>query len=385
MEQKRALVSLIMPIYRNQPYLRDAIQSVFAQDYHPLEIIIQDDASPDDAFEIVKQMAEEYNGPHTIKIGKNKTNRAMENYNVMMRKASGHYIVVAHDDDIQNPDRVSRIMDAFEAYNVSMVSSNSVRISADGAGLGPNHEMPEHQLRPQDYAEFGWSPQTHGASFAWTKDVFDSFGPLKNLSSPNVSDWVLPFRASLLRGIHYIQTPLLQRRVHVKSRGAIGSTTDDIDIYRVERFSESIVQFTYLRATADTALENKLISKKLHNDLVEKIDKQLVASARIFSHHRNRLLKRKQRVSWVPADGGVTQADMPNLGVNDANLDLFINGGRMHKFPKGLKTRPNVIAAIKGSPWYVIAFKKPHRIHYWWTVRWLQAKFKYAAREKINA
>ena len=68
----------------------------------------------------------------------------MANYNVLMDKASADYVIVAHDDDIQYPDRVSRIMDTFLTQNVSMVTSNAICINASevravpSISIGPN-------------------------------------------------------------------------------------------------------------------------------------------------------------------------------------------------------------------------------------------------------
>ena len=375
MASDRPLVSVIMPIYRNQPYLKDAIESVLAQDYQPLEIIIQDDASPDDAFQKVKRMIKGYSGPHTIKLGKNRNNRAMENYNVMIRKASGDYIVVAHDDDIQNPDRVSNIMQAFAQNNVSMVSSNTVRITAAGARLGTDSINSDHQMRPKDYAQIGWSPQSHGATIGFHKEVFDKFGPLNNTRSPNISDWVLPFRASLLRGIHYLSKPQMQRRVHQKSRSAAGRVTDDQEIFRVERFSERLVQLSYLRETSFHALETGIIAQDQFDELIEAIEGEIVQSAQTFSRSRNRLLTRKLRVSWISyADGQITKDDMPNLGLTNDNSALLTAGGQMQNLPKEFSNRKNLVAAIKGPPWYLVALRQPFRIRYWLAIRTLQSQ-----------
>ena len=49
----RPLVSVIIPIYNGAAYLEETLQSVFAQDYNPMEILLIDDGSTDTSLDIV--------------------------------------------------------------------------------------------------------------------------------------------------------------------------------------------------------------------------------------------------------------------------------------------------------------------------------------------
>ena len=302
----------------------------------------------------------------------------MANFNVLMEKASGDYIVAAHDDDIQYPDRISRIMDAFLTHDVSMVTSNSVRIAANGDVIGPDKKAAEDRLIIADeFAATGWSPFVYGAALSWHRDVFDQFGPIDINGTARASDWIIPYRASLLKGIYYLKSPALSRRIHVNSRGAIGRNTDDQDIFVVETHSESITQLVYMLKTTQDALAGGMIGDAKHQSLAASIQELIVRNSQHVARARNRLHMRKLRATWIGhSAGAVTTSDVPNLGVTGDGMETLTPECIMATLPKRLSTRRKIVKAVKGTPWYWVALKNPLGIRYWWAVRRLQREFR---------
>ncbi len=354
----RPLVSVLVPVYQNKPYLEPALKSILALDYHPLEIIIQDDASPDDAFEAVEQIVGAYDGPHTVKIGKNDTNLSMGNYNVLMEKASGDYLVIAHDDDIQFPDRVSRLMDAFRDHDVSMVTSNAVSI--DGQGVELREDMlnaEDKRLDAEDVTQLEWPKYYNGATLSWRRAVFDVFGPIDVLGTARTSDYIIPFRASLLNGIYYLKSPTMYRREHTTSRGSIGRNTNDANILDAERASEHITQWAYVLATLRSAVNEKIVDAERGAHLETNIVNAMIEAATMLARARNQLHLRKKRMAWIDhGAGAVTELD---IVLDPATQD---NSGTM------LPKRNRGLAATYRPRWYQVALQHP--LHF---KRWIEA------------
>lgn len=363
---RRPLVSVVVPVYRHQPYLVPALESILALDYEPLEIVIRDDASPDDAFDVVQRVVGAYRGPHTVKIGRNDRNLSMANFNVLMEEASAEYIVAAHDDDIQYPDRVSRLMDAFLQHGVSMVTSNAVQIDRTGARIGIDQEnVEDFRLTAEDMTQLEWPKYYQGATLSWHRDVFDRFGPVDVLGTARTSDFIIPFRAALLNGLYYLKSPTMDRRVHADSRGHIGRNTNDESIFEVERASEHITQWVYVLETCREAVRDQIIDEDRGARLERNIMGSMLDAASKLARNRNMLHMRKKRMAWIGHDAGaVTELDI--VSAADADMGAFLRG----------QSRIHTLEAIRGPRWYKIAMRRPLEVKRWLEVRRLQQRFR---------
>lgn len=93
--------TILLPAYKTN-YLKDCIDSVLAQTYPLLELIIVNDASPENIHDIVEQ----YNDPR-IRYFENEQNygakRLVEQWNYCLSLAKNDYIICMGDDDLLSP------------------------------------------------------------------------------------------------------------------------------------------------------------------------------------------------------------------------------------------------------------------------------------------
>ncbi len=118
------LVSVLLPVYNGQAYVREAIESVLAQDYPSFEFIIVDNASTDSTPAIIG----EYSVDQRIKVYRNeKTLPRLENFVRAFDLAAGEscWLKYIGDDDRLLPSCLSVMVRAAEhAANVGLVSSH---------------------------------------------------------------------------------------------------------------------------------------------------------------------------------------------------------------------------------------------------------------------
>lgn len=130
MDQKT--VSLIIPVYNVRDYLRKCLDSVAAQTYKDLEVIIVNDGATDDSLEIALQYTAKY--PHfrcyTIE---NRGLGGARNYG--MEYATGDYILFLDSDDYIAENCVEILVAAAEKNGSDVVACNCYDVREDGSVL----------------------------------------------------------------------------------------------------------------------------------------------------------------------------------------------------------------------------------------------------------
>ena len=98
-------VSVILTSYNHAKYLRQAIDSVLGQTYNNLELIIWDDCSQDNSWEIIKS----YSDTRVLAYRNQGHMRAVFGINKAISDvANGNYIAIHHSDDIWEPDKLEK-------------------------------------------------------------------------------------------------------------------------------------------------------------------------------------------------------------------------------------------------------------------------------------
>lgn len=98
-QDKKPLVSVIVPNYNHAPYLKERLDSIYQQTYQNIEVILLDDFSSDNSVEVLKQYARKY--PHNTRLIVNEENsgKVFRQWNKGLSLAKGELIWIAESDD----------------------------------------------------------------------------------------------------------------------------------------------------------------------------------------------------------------------------------------------------------------------------------------------
>lgn len=132
------LVSVVMPAYKAN-YLEVALESVLAQTYRPLELVVCDDCRGDEVREIVERFAKR--ADFDVRYYRNpKRLYEINNLARCIGLASGEYIKFLYDDDLLQPKCVASLLELMQSDpDISLASSRRRRIDAKGRDLPDIH------------------------------------------------------------------------------------------------------------------------------------------------------------------------------------------------------------------------------------------------------
>jgi glycosyltransferase involved in cell wall biosynthesis len=258
MSIEKPLISLVLLSYNQTAYIEDAIKGVLSQTYQNLEIILSDDCSRDNTFDLIKKLVSDYRGPHTIFLNKNDVNVGLISHvNKAFEMASGEIVVLAAGDDISLPNRVQDIADIFRIYeNIFSVSMDFQNIDISGNLIETRNPYREGSFSLNDYFKNKRMP-INGCTRAYHRGVFDVFGAL-NLDC-GVEDATLVFRAILLGESYH------SKKLGVKYRKLDNSLSNSISLEHMEgkinqRITDS--KIAYERNITNVEIVNYLESNK---------------------------------------------------------------------------------------------------------------------------
>jgi glycosyltransferase involved in cell wall biosynthesis len=232
------LVSVIIPSYNHARYLAATLDSVLAQSWRPLEVIVVDDASTDETSEVLAAYRDRV---RTIRLESNSGGPARPR-NTAINLARGEYLSFFDSDDLMNPEKLTLQIGFLQRFqDLPLVFSDFENFYADGRVerfLSAAHEafwqMPklplapgEFRIRSSDAFDTMIADSFAGTSgIVMRRSLVEAVGGFdETLSNTNDQDFL--FRVSRKFDLGYVDSVLHRRRMHstnISSRlAAIGA------------------------------------------------------------------------------------------------------------------------------------------------------------------
>ena len=128
------IVSIGVPVYNGERYIRSALDSLLAQTFTDFEMIISDNASTDATYEICKEYEAR---DHRISLFRNDSNLGqIMNWRSVFDKSRGKYFMWGSEHDLWHPEFIEALVKALDDYpDLVLAYPLTVAIDAEGARL----------------------------------------------------------------------------------------------------------------------------------------------------------------------------------------------------------------------------------------------------------
>lgn len=162
------LLSIVVPTYNRIAMLRQAVASALAQDGEGFEVVVVDDASEDGTWEYLC-------GLSGVRISRNRTRLGLAaNWNHAISLSRGHYVLILQDDDLAEPNLVSRL--AAEA-GPDLICFANCQIDAKGGNRVLYWQSERRLLEPPDgLLEYAAGPLFSSTHLLFRREVFERLG-----------------------------------------------------------------------------------------------------------------------------------------------------------------------------------------------------------------
>ena len=217
----RPLVSVVIPVYNGENYMREAIDCVIAQTYEHIEILVVNDGSTDSTEEIalsygakIRYFSKENGGVSTA-------------LNLGIANMSGEYFSWLSHDDLYTPDKIEKNIAALDlSAPTRIVYSDYYSIDEKGKPCGTT--VSAGKLHRSADCELGLFPVIkgliHGCSLLIHRSHFERVGVFDE-SLRATQDYELWFKMFRNQRLIYIPEPLVMGRIHPTQTGFISDKT----------------------------------------------------------------------------------------------------------------------------------------------------------------
>ena len=222
--------SILVPAYKST-YLKECIQSILSQTYNDFELIIVDDASPEDLKSIVEEFVD-----NRICYYRNETNcgaiNVVDNWNICLNYSKGEYVICMGDDDKLLPnclEEYNKLISEFPGLNIyhgwtEIIDENSI-----------TYKMQEARPLWEGVFSLMWhrlnGRRQYIGDFLYKSSFLKNNKGFYKLPLAWGSDDITAYMASIDKGVANTQIPVFQYRENVESISKSGNIPIKIKTY----------------------------------------------------------------------------------------------------------------------------------------------------------
>ena len=240
---KDFFVSICIPVRNGARYLPRTLDSLMAQSYRTLEIVVSDNCSTDETPDIIRA----YQVKHPIRYIRNDIPMAVgeDNFNRCVELAQGDAVCVFHADDVYHPDIIKRQVEVLQQHERVGAVLTMADVMDENGKVFSRYSLPKELKRPQPgiygFDEIFATTLKHENSFLVCpsamvrKRVFDELGGWEYDKYKSAADLGLWFKIAQRHDIAILDEPLVKYRIsrQQESFRLTRQRTERADFFRI--------------------------------------------------------------------------------------------------------------------------------------------------------
>lgn len=228
------IVSVIIPCYNGEAFIDQSIESVYIQDYAPIELIVVDDESTDSSAQRIKAWQQRFSQKgNTLKYVYQKNRGLGGAIDTGLKHVTGAYLTLLDADDVYLPGAIGKKAQFLDTYpDYAGVRNNGWRVSGADRRLFITDEKEKQITDLFTALSFGKTNNWAGTYMVRTSILFEAY-PDRNIDPSRLGqNFQILLPVAYGRKFGYIDEPLMEYRIQPESH----SQAVDADVqYEKER------------------------------------------------------------------------------------------------------------------------------------------------------
>lgn len=281
-----ALVSIALATYNGEKFIAEQMESILNQSFQDFEVIIHDDCSADETYNLLRQFAQK---DSRIVLKKNEYNLGFaKNFKTIVDDCSGKYIAFSDQDDIWDIRHLEVLLSIIE--NKDIACGNALLVDQDNNSLGFTMKDVVGMKTEIKSDQICWrlflDNFVQGATMLVRRELCQKYIPVPDVVK--FHDYWLALVASLNNGVAYTSEVVLRYRQHENN---VTKNTRSSIIREIYNSFNGINKKHFLRQTEvlsclrERFKNNRVVedSYKFYNDCYNRnVDKQ---DCKYFEEH----------------------------------------------------------------------------------------------------
>lgn len=267
------LISVVVPVYNVEKYLTQCVESLVAQSYKNIEILLIDDGSRDGSGMLCDQFAKKYS--NVAAYHKNNTGLGLTR-NYGLERIKGDYVTFVDSDDYLAPDAVQQLVDGLKHGENDTVIGGFTKITDKGEKIYvesyPKEDFNDEECYSKVFCKMlGSSPKEHDSIKASVWNVLYSTSLIKRNHISFVSERQY-ISEDIVWDSDYFKYSTNTEIIDSTAYYYRSNPTSLSKTYRPDRFEKCVVFFEYMT--------NKMVYTKICDEARLRLTKNLFINVR---------------------------------------------------------------------------------------------------------